>query len=207
MSQLYFNSHFSDYKNQVQHNKTAIILLWKQLAKKWPLQDTIHCNIELRTQSKKPRARRKWGDRKKFTFPTVLPPRHFYKGKTKSKFLHCFLRKAYGVGNGGEGVLGFFIHQTLLNLFLLAITLSLSPSSCLQQQELQKKSTAPESNNPQGTCFAFLEVTSQREELPKSRSLIHQHFFFSTTARLLQKLEIHYIFPEVVSYTRINGKT
>lgn len=81
MSQLYFNSHFSDYKNQVQHNKTAIILLWKQLAKKWPLQDTIHCNIELRTQSKKPRARGKWGDGKKFTFPTVLPPQHFYKGK------------------------------------------------------------------------------------------------------------------------------
>lgn len=92
----------------------------------------------------------------------------FLQGKTKSKLLHCFLRKAYGVGNRGEGGLGFFTHQTLLNLFLLAITLSLSPSSCLQQQELQKKSTAPESNNPQGTCFAFLEITVREKNYPRA---------------------------------------
>lgn len=62
------------YKNQVQHNKTSITLLRKQLAKKWPLQDTIHCNTELMMQSQEPEARRQWGDGKNFHFLLLFLP-------------------------------------------------------------------------------------------------------------------------------------
>lgn len=149
MSQLYFNGHFNDYKNKVQHNKTAITLLREYLAKKQPLQDTIHCNIELVMQSKKPKARGKWGDGKKFSSPTVLPPQRFHKAKQKSKFLHCFLRKTYGVGKGEERVSGFLhIKHYSIYFYLPPPYLSLSSSSCLQQQELWRTSTDPESNNP-----------------------------------------------------------
>lgn len=40
--------------------------------------------------------------------------------------------------------------------------LSPSPSSCLQQQ-VQRASTDPQSNNPRGTCSAFSEITASEK--------------------------------------------
>lgn len=74
-----------DYKNQVQHNKTSITLLRKQLAKKWPLQDTIHCNTELMMQSQEPEARRQWGDGKNFHFLLFFLPCISTRKKNKNK--------------------------------------------------------------------------------------------------------------------------
>lgn len=128
----------------------------------------------------------------------------FPQGKTKSKFLHCFLRKAYGVGKGEEGVLGF-LHTKHYSIYFYSPSpyLSLSPSSCLQQQELQRKSTDPESNNPRGTCSAFLEITVRKKNYLLRATVSSTNTF----AFPPQKLEIRDIFPKVVPFTRINGKT
>lgn len=130
-----------DYKNQVQRSKTSIALLRKQLAKKQPLPDTIHCNTELMMQSKEPEARRQWGDGKNFHFLLFFLPcistRKKKQNKTKSRFLSCAPRKACVQGKGGEGILRFLHIKPYSICFCLPSPyLSLGPSSCLQQQEL-----------------------------------------------------------------------
>lgn len=119
-----------DYKNQVQRSKTSIALLRKQLAKKQPLPDTIHCNTELMMQSKEPEARRQWGDGKNFHFLLFfLPCISTKKKKTKQNKIKIPVlcpQESLCTGEGRRGHLKIFTHQTLLNLFLLTITLFVS---------------------------------------------------------------------------------
>lgn len=92
-----------DYKNQVQRSKTSIALLRKQLAKKQPLPDTIHCNTELMMQSKEPEARRQWGDGKNFHFLLFfLPCISSKKNKTKQNQDYCLVPPGKLVYRGRE---------------------------------------------------------------------------------------------------------
>lgn len=110
-------------------------------------------------QSKKPKARGKWGDGKEFSFPTVLPPQHFYKGKQNHNSSVAFSGNLWS-GEERRRSFRLFTHQTTQFIFTCHHLICLSVLQAVSKSKnYREQSTDPESNNPRGTCPAFLEIT------------------------------------------------
>lgn len=137
---------------------------------------TIQRYTELLMQSAERKARRKWGDGKMLSFPTVLPPQCFYKGKQNQNSSVPFSGKPLDWEKKDEGVWGFsHIKPYSISSFFFAITLS----GCPQQQD-----TDPKWNKSWGTCSALPKRT------PKERSdLLRTPVWPHQTPRLRQKWE------------------